>query len=88
MEKIKNMVEKITLIANAISDENIQVDCVASNSKEATLIIYNMRNQTRFIKTLKRVADISAHDYAPAIYRAYDNEYYLCNLVFIGGVQA
>lgn len=88
MEKIKNMVEKIMLIAQSVEDENIQIDYVAGNNKEATLVIYNMRNQTRFIKTLKRVADISAHDYAPAIYRAYDNEYYLCNLVFIGGVQA
>lgn len=83
MEKIKNMVEKITLIAQTVEDENIQIDYIAGNSKEATLVIYYMKNQTRFIKTLKRVANISAIDYAPALYRAYDNEYYVCNLVFI-----
>ena len=83
MKKIEGMVEKITLIANAVEDENIQIDYVAGNSKEATLVIYNMKNQTRFINTLKRVAGISSCDYAPALYRAYDDEYYICNLVFI-----
>lgn len=83
MERMENMVEKIEIIAQTVEGENIQVNCLESSKKEATIAIYNMKNKDEFMKALERVVGLKISEYAPAIYMAHDNEFNLFYLVFI-----
>lgn len=83
MKNMENMVEKITIIAQVVAGENIQVDYLEGDKKEATMAIYNMPNKAEFIKTLERVTGFKASEYAPAIDMVHDSEFRLCYLVFI-----